>query len=337
VTAPPAATRPTVGSLVQRATDQLRDAGIDCPWNEALLLAGHTLDLSTAALLTRLDQPAPPSTIARLTSLVARRAAHEPTAYLRGQREFYGRPFQVDPRVLIPRPETELLVDLALETLHVTPFLGPRASSPPRPGCTGRRSAERRPSLAGRTGGWTAQHRPAARAIENERGPFVVDVGTGSACIAATLALELPAARLFAVDPSPDALAVARANLHRHHLAHCVRLIQGHLLSWLRSPPDLVVANLPYIPAEAWHELPPDVRDYEPRLALDGGPGGATLLLQLIDQAATLGVPTLLAELDPRHAEVVRLAARAAFPGRPVEILPDLAGLDRVLHVGPPA
>jgi release factor glutamine methyltransferase len=276
-----------LGGLVRSGAGQLHRAGRGGAWNEAVILACHAVGLSRAALIAHPERPVGPAESARFEQLVARRALGEPIAYLVGEREFYGRPFFVDRRALIPRPETELLVEAALQELS--------------------RGAPR---------------------------PLVVDVGTGSGCIAATLALEAPSARVVAADLSASALSLARRNLARHGLERSVRLVCGDLLRWLGQAADLLVANLPYIPSEAWSALPPDVRDSEPRLALDGGPGGAVLIRRLLVQAARLGVGALLAELDPRHADEVRAAAQSAFPGRPVEVLADLAGRQRLLRIG---
>ena len=277
----------TLGSIIRTGAEQLHQAGLEGAWNETLLLACYAFGLRKAALLTRLDRFANAGGAARLEQLIARRTRREPVAYLVGEREFYGRPFFVDRRALIPRPETELLVEVALRELSPGP-----------------------------------------------RRPLVVDVGTGTGCIAATLALEAPSMRVIAADVSESALDLAGTNLLRHGLAGSVRLLRGDLLSWLGSGPDLVVANLPYVPSETWESLPSDVRDFEPRLALDGGPGGAELIFRLLEQAARLGIGALLAELDPRHASQVRAAAAAAFPGRAVEVLTDLAGRERLLRVG---
>jgi release factor glutamine methyltransferase len=209
-------------------------------------------------------------------------------AHIVGECEFYGRAFLTDPRALIPRPETELLVETAVELLR---------DGPPD--------------------------------------PLVVDVGTGTGCIGITLLLETPA-RVVLSDVSYAALQLARLNLSRYGLTDRVQLVRGDLLSWLSSPADLVVANLPYIPSEAFLDLSPDVRDYEPRLALDGGPGGTKLLLELLRQASACQVGALLAELDPRQADILSIAARRMFPDRPIHVLPDLAGHRRLLRVGWP-
>lgn len=276
-----------LGDLVTNAAERLARAGVEHPRAEAIILACHCFGLERTVPYAHPELPIAEAAAARFAVLVERRARHEPLAYLVGEREFYGRPFTVDRRVLIPRPETELLVDLALQELRRT-----------------------------------------------EAPALVVDVGTGSGCIAATLALEAPAARVVAVDIDVAALQVAHANLTRHGLARRVHLVQGDLLSWLGCPVDLVVANLPYVPSERFPELPSDVRDYEPRYALCGGPGGARIILALLEQASSLGVGALLAEIDAGHAQQVVAAARALFPDRTVELCPDLAGQERFIRVG---
>jgi release factor glutamine methyltransferase len=277
----------TVRALVAEGTRRLQQADLERPRAEASLLAGHALGLDKTALVAHPELTAGPDQTHRYDALVERRARGEPLAYLTGEREFYGRSFLVDPRALIPRPETELLVETALAEFST----GPAQVS-------------------------------------------IVDVGTGSGAIAATLALELPGARVIVSDISPEALDLARENLGRHGLGRRVPLVRGDLLGWLRGPVDLVVANLPYVPAETFDSLPRDVREYEPRLALDGGHGGARLLMRLLEQASRLEVGTLLAELDPRHADEVRVKAVSYFPDRPVDILQDLAGRERLLRVG---
>jgi release factor glutamine methyltransferase len=293
----------TVDELVSAGARKLAEAGIEAPRFEAQLLASRVLGVERAGLLTHPELVIDDSERARYNELLTRRAQHEPVAYLLGEREFYGRSFYVDHRVLIPRPETELLVEAALEEAD---------------------------GLAA--------------------GSWIVDVGTGSGCVAITLALELPRVRVVAADLSWEALEVARLNVERDGLADRVRLVQGDLLGWVseQRPPEehgsrsgavegcdvLVVANLPYIPDETLEQLPADVREYEPRLALDGGPGGTRLVLRLLEQASPLGVRGVLAEVDERHATTVAAAAQALFPDRAVEVRSDLAGRPRLLRIG---
>ena len=163
----------------------------------------------------------------------------------------------------------------------------------------------------------------------------VADVGTGSGCIVVSLAVRLPCVRFLATDVSPAALAVAGENALRHGVAKRVRLLSGHLLQPLPGPVDLVVANLPYVPSGRLDSLQPEVRDYEPREALDGGPDGTDLLRPLLRQAEAYLQPggAVMLEIDEEQGPAMAEAARSAFPDAGVRVLPDLAGRDRVLVV----
>jgi release factor glutamine methyltransferase len=277
---------PRLDEVLGSAATRLRDAGVENPFTEAQLLTSRALGLERTTLLAHPEYCVGEIELARLEARLERRAKREPFAYVVGEREFYGRTFLTDRRALVPRPETELLIETTLEALR---------------------------NVAGR--------------------PLIVDVGTGSGCIAVTLALELPNARLVAIDLSAEALALAATNVRQFEVGDRVQLVQGNLLSGLQGSIDLVAANLPYLPAESFGELAPEVRDHEPRLALDGGPGGAGLIERLLGEAAQRPIGMLLAELDPRHAEHVLSMAMAAWPGRPTEVLADLAGRPRLLRV----
>lgn len=210
------------------------DAALD-----AEVLARHVLGWDRAALLTRWRDPAPPGFAARLDSLLARRAAREPVAYITGCREFWGLDFEVTPDVLIPRPETELIVDAALEYAH-----GHRA---PR---------------------------------------SLVDVGTGSGCLAVALATEFPAASVIATDVSPAALIVAARNAHRHGVSDRLRLLAADLLDSRVQGADLIVSNPPYIPDADAPGLQREVGRHEPASALFGGPGDGLGILRRMLAAA---------------------------------------------------
>jgi release factor glutamine methyltransferase len=219
--------------------------------------------------------------------LVARREASEPIAYLLGEREFYGRTFKVDRRALIPRPETELLVDL------------------------GRAAVDR----------WRG------RGVE----PTVVEVGTGCGALAISLALEC-SAKVLATDVSFDALELAMENAF--HYAARVALVQTDLLAGVRGPLHVVLANLPYVPCE--RELPPDVRDFEPSLALFGGARGTELIERLLYEARSLVAPggELAVELDEEEqAAPVAFLARQLYPSASVSVCQDAGGYDRVVRV----
>lgn len=278
----------------------LTKAGLDSPRLTAEVLLAHTLGLTRAQLLARLEQSATPEQAARFEALVSRAALGEPLAYLTGGREFHDLEFAVDPRVLVPRPETELLVDLALQFL----------------------TAER------------------AERVEKK----VLDVGTGSGCIAVTIAAKHPAASVTAIDVSEDALAVARTNAERHNVSQRLSFVRSDLCSsffpstalragLLPASFDLITANLPYIASDELRDLA--VAKHEPRLALDGGPDGLLWIRRLLVEAPRLLRPggLLLLEIGATQGAAVAALAQAAFPQSQVTLQRDLAGLDRVVSV----
>ena len=277
-----------VGAALDRAEAQLQASGVKSPRFDAELLLAHVLGGNRAALLAHLDDALGPTQYTRFCDLVARRAAREPLAYLLGHREFYSLDFLVDRRVLIPRPETELLVEEALRLAAILPS------------------------------------------------PFrIADVGTGSGAIAVALAVHLPQATVYALDASPAALAVAAANARRHGVAGRVRCLAGDLLAPLPEPVDLIIANLPYVAADEWAALPPEIRDHEPRRALDGGDDGLALIRRLLATADSYLRPggAILLEISAEQGAAATALARRHFPQATVRLLPDYAGLDRLLVV----
>ncbi len=274
-----------IGSALHWAAARLAPV-TESPRLEAALLLAHLLDVGRTYLLAHPEQPLSPTVVQAYTRLVERRAAHEPLPYLLGQIEFYGLEFVLTPDVLIPRPETELLVERALDWLHA---------------------------------------HPRAR---------VVDVGTGSGCIAVTLARHAPTAHLVATDLSAAALAVAYVNTRRHGVIERLALVRADLLRSLAGPLDLIVSNPPYVSTREWDALPPSVRR-EPRLALLAGPDGLDALRRLLHQAARRLRPggLLLAEIGETQGEAAMALATGSFPGASVDLLTDLAGKDRILVV----
>jgi release factor glutamine methyltransferase len=166
----------------------------------------------------------------------------------------------------------------------------------------------------------------------------VVDVGTGSGAIACTVALEAPAARVIACDVSPNALAVAVVNRDRLGLSDRLPLVRGSLLSWLGQPADLILANLPYIPSARVPTLMPEVSNWEPHLALDGGDDGLDLVRALLADAPRMVRPggTILLELDPAQMAPASSWMTGLLPGTRSSVVQDLAGLDRVLRLDLP-
>jgi release factor glutamine methyltransferase len=279
---------PTAGELVAAARRRLRDAPFNPPGREALLLMGHALGLAEAAVLAHPERRLSAAEAARFEELLARRLTGEPVAYLTGEREFWGRRFAVDRRVLIPRPETEHLVEAALGL-----------ALPPA--------------------------------------PRVLDLGTGSGCLAVTLAAALPAARVTAPDRSPAALAVAAANARRHRVAERVAFAAADLFAGLDAAGfDLVVSNPPYVdPADA-PRLSPEVRRFEPHSALFAPGRGDAVLENLIHDAARRAPrATLLLEIGDGQLAAVRSHAERAGLVAEAEIA-DYAGTPRVVRLAPP-
>ena len=215
---------------------------------------------------------------------VGRRVKREPMAYIRGTQEFYGREFLVGPGVLIPRPETELIVD------------------------------ETKAAAMGR------------------RPPRVADVGTGSGCLAVTLALELPAAQVTATDISADALTIARGNAEAHGMAARIAFVETSYLTGVAGPFDLIVSNPPYVRAIDEASLAPEVRDHEPREALYGGEDGLRDIRAIAQAATTALRPggVLVMEIGVGQAKAVTAVLTAVGLGGELTIRRDLQGIPRV-------
>jgi release factor glutamine methyltransferase len=257
---------------------------------ESELLLMRALGVDRTHLYQRLAEPLSLRTIEAYRSLLDRCVAHEPLAYITGHREFCGLDFEVTPAALIPRPETETLVELAVAF---------------------------------------ARERFAGQPIA------IADVGAGSGIIAVSLAYELPLARVIASDVSADALALARRNAERHGVVKRIDFRQGDLLEPLSEPVQIIAANLPYVTTAQWQDSPPEIRDHEPRLALDGGADGLDLIRRLMSQAPTRLAEggALFCEIGAWQGEEARLIAHLAFPDARIGVAPDLAGRDRVLAV----
>jgi release factor glutamine methyltransferase len=273
----------TSGSLLADARRRLAAAPFRPAGREAVLLMARTLNCNEARVLAYPEKTLDAAAARCFQALLARRLAGEPIAYIFGEREFYGRPFTVDSRVLIPRPETEHLVELAL-TLDL----------------------------------------PAR--------PRILDLGTGSGCVAVTLACELPAARLTATDISPAALAVARLNTRRHGVEHRVQLAAADLALPLRLRAfDLVVSNPPYVGLEEASLLSIDVRDHEPATALFAPRTRLSVIERLATELGELAAGTVVAfEIGAgRDEEVSDLLEDS--PLALVATHSDLVGIPRVV------
>lgn len=316
----------TVGELLRRATGYLAEKGLPSPRLDAEVLLGWVLGTDRVHLYVNYDRPLQPEEVARYRALIGRRAKKVPVAFLRGFKEFYGLPFTVSPAVLIPRPETELLVEQALDWLAGE---GARVVRP-----TGRGL----PDLA--AAGPESEAVPGAPAAP---GPVttswaVADVATGSGCIGVALAWCVPEVRVVATDRSTEALEVARANAVRHGVAERVTFLAGDGLAPLREAGwagrlDLVAANPPYIPSNTVDELGMDV-GYEPRSALDGGPDGLCFYRDWLPGMAELLRPggLVLLEIGYDQGTAVSELARATGAFAEVTVVPDHGGLDRVVR-----
>jgi release factor glutamine methyltransferase len=280
---------PTLIDVLRLSTTYLGDHGSSSARLDAELLCAEALGLGRLDLYLQFDRPLDEHELTAIRALVRRRAKGEPVAYITGSREFYGRSYMVTPDVLVPRPETETLVERALMVL--------------------------RERVDGRT--------------------RVADLGTGSGCIAITLAAETPGLEVVATDVSLAALEVARANAKR--LDAAVTFVECSWADALAGHFDLIVSNPPYVTTHELESVDRDVRDFEPHTALLGGDRGldayAALLASLHDHVTASRV---MLEVDPRRAAEVGAMFGAAFPGAIVTKVPDLAGRIRVVEVQVP-
>jgi len=284
----------TVRRLAEWATQDFKTRGIESPRLDAELILCDVLALTRTQLIIDYDRELEDPELVKLRAMIQRRRTREPMAYLRGHREFYGREFAVDRRVLVPRPDTETLIDVALK-----------------------------------------------RTAERSLGTRILDLCTGSGAIAITLAKERRTARVLGTDISEDALAVARQNA-RTLGAYNVGFVAADLFegvgpvldrAGMRRRFELVVSNPPYIPSEEIATLMADVRDHEPRLALDGGADGLDFLKRIVDAAPDWLAPNgvLAMELGAGQAPaVMELFSARGFTD--VRAERDLARIERVVH-----
>ena len=294
----------TLHSCIQKARRRLERAGIEAVEAaiDADVLARHALGgWERGQLLAGLRDACPPAFAEGFEPLVRRREQREPTGYLTGHREFWNIDIEVGPGVLIPRPETELIVEEVLA--RVT-------------------SRAEEPVLSER------------RVTSRVEGPHlrIADVGTGSGCLAVALARWLPGAHIVATDVSDAALRVARRNAARHEVGDRVLVLQGNLLQGTDGLFDVIVSNPPYVPAGDLASLQPEIREFEPAGALEGGLDGLDVIRRLVPEAATRLVPGgwLMFEFGFGQSEGVR----AIMAGEPrlalVDLRADLAGIPRV-------
>jgi release factor glutamine methyltransferase len=312
----------------------------------ARLLLAHILGLDQAHLLTSWEHPLGTKEFQQFERLVSRRASGEPLQYILGRQEFYGLEFEVNPSVLIPRPETEFLVE---QVLRLCGGGWPRLGTPGTPGTPGppgtarvwRASSAAHPSNSPGTGLSPASSGPAGlterSGLQDDfvTGPIIVDLGTGSGCIAVALATKLPGARIIATDISARALEVARLNAQKNGVG--IELVEGDLFEplatlGLRRSVDIIASNPPYISHLERETLQKEVRDFEPELALYAGLDGLDFYRWLLAEGGDYLKPGgyLAFEIGFGQLDDIRrlLIGR---PWRVSEVVPDLQQIPRVL------
>jgi release factor glutamine methyltransferase len=259
----------------------LEECNIENPSLEGEILLRHVLKVNRAVFFADLERELTSNEKEKLANLLERRQTGEPFSYIVGHREFYGLDFKVDRRVLIPRPETELLVEKAIAYARQYGFSS------------------------------------------------IADIGTGSGCIAVSLAVNLPELTIYATDVSLPALEVAEENALTYHVKDRLNLIWGNLLSVLPLKVDMIVANLPYVKTNEIKSL------FEPQMALDGGVAGLDKINELCRQLPGKLNPKgmLLLEIGQGQAQSVINNLHNTFPSSFIEIAKDLAGIERVVTV----
>lgn len=253
----------TIKELLKVTIDYLEKKEIESPRLSAEILLAHQLNIDRVKLYLRFDQPLHDKEVAGYRSLIKRRLRREPIQYITGVQEFWSLDFTVGPQVMVPRPETELLVEHAVALCR-----------------------ENRPAQG-----------PCAR---------ILDLGTGCGALAVAIARELEEVAVWASDISQEALDVARGNAKRHGVEERIQFVLSDLWQGLSNQEltfDIIVSNPPYIRSEAIDTLPPEVRDYEPRQALDGGEQGMVYIGNIIQEAPKYLTPGgwILLEMDPEQ------------------------------------
>ncbi len=281
----------TLNSAIQLGAARLSRAGIDNARLDAEVLLRHILDLEQSELFLRLNERLSSPHRDRYRHLVARRARREPLAYIIGHKEFWSLDFLVSPAVLVPRPESELLVELALDY---------------------------------------------ARKLPNSQNARILDIGTGSGAIAVSLAMHLPDAQICATDISAAALQIAAVNAYRHGLKERVRFIRADVFDGLGPPAelfDLVVSNPPYIRRAELAALAPEIYEWEPRGALDGGSDGLDYYRRIIAAAPVhlADGGRVLLEIGSDLSEAVSALIASAGCYSAVKLHRDYAGRERVV------
>lgn len=318
----------TVGRAVSEAERLLAHAGIPSPRIEAEVMLARRLGVERVALLLRRDDPVPMQALEAFTNDVARRSSRYPLQYITGVQEFYSLEFEVNEHVLVPRPETEMIVDEVLRLWRRSRPGGLRAAAPSADPRAGAVSPDPRADAFADP--------PAGAEWKGRTGPVIVDVGTGSGCIAVTLAVNLGDCRIVAIDISDEALAVAKRNAILHGAERAICFMHGDglrpaLNAGLAGGIDVVVSNPPYIAEEDLAGLQPELR-HEPRIALTPGSDGLAFTARMIREAGdALGTGGwLLIELSAGAAERARHLLDSAL-WEDVDVKADVQGIPRLL------
>lgn len=298
----------TVSRILEWTTRYLKEHGSETPRLDSEILLAHTRKCKRIQLYTSFDTPLTDAERAQMRDLVKRRANAEPVAYLVGHREFFGLDFKVTKDVLIPRPDTETLVIQLLERASALES----ASLPATP------DAE------------------AVKPAKNSAKLRILELCTGSGCIAVAAAVNLPNATLVATDISPDALRIASENAQQHKIQDRLEFREGDLFQAVPEKDsrfDLIASNPPYIPDSEIAGLDPDVRDHEPLLALRAGPDGMRLLTQIVENSGKYLVSGgwLVLETGIEQSILTQQALEARQDFRDVRVVKDLAGRPRVI------
>ena len=289
-----------VRDLVHGAAQRLQAVhaadGIDDSRLQVELLYGLATGLDRVHVIAAGSDAAPPAGVEAFEALMERRLQHEPLAYILGKREFFGMTFEVGPGCLVPRPETETLVEAALEAIKA---------------------------------------HPSARRLVR-----VADIGTGSGAIALSVAQHSPNAKVYAVDVSTEALQWAGKNMRRFGLQDRVVLLAGDLAESLSEPIEVLLANLPYVSTDEFETLPAQIREREPRVAVEGGPQGVELIARLAQQLDSHLSPVAAAIFEVGAGQitwaeeiVTRALSEAGRTALDVRYHRDLRGIRRVLEV----
>jgi release factor glutamine methyltransferase len=280
----------TISEVLKRASQVLREAAVPNDILDAQTLLAEALGRDRTYLIINYHQEVPPDVLERYRILIERRASGEPLQYITGHQEFFGLEFEVTADVLIPRPETEIIIE---ETIRL------------------------------------------ARGAKVDR-HLIIDVGTGSGCIAITLARELEQSRIIAIDISPAALMVAKRNARRHGLENRIAFIASDLLLALSQPlfADFIISNPPYVSQEQIAGLQREVRDWEPRLALTDFADGLSFYRSLFEQTPGRLKPGgyLICEMGYTQSEKILAMIDPAYWAEPF-LLDDLQGIPRTLVV----